>query len=115
MEVGIPICRCGLEAKVVVSWTDDNPGRRFYGCKNYGRESHFRLFTWYDAPLTPRARVVIVGLLRKVKKMERAKKIERICWLCLLDFLHGNSVGYEVIDWVGFISIEFYCMGLFWE
>ncbi|KAL4272525.1 hypothetical protein GQ457_13G023110 [Hibiscus cannabinus] len=38
MEVGIPICRCGLKVKVVVSWTDDNPGRRFYGCKNYGRE-----------------------------------------------------------------------------
>ncbi|KAK8478114.1 hypothetical protein V6N13_032707 [Hibiscus sabdariffa] len=86
MEVGIPICRCGLEAKVVVSWTDDNPGRRFYGYKNYGRESHCRFFAWYDAPLTPRARVVIVGLLRKVKKMERAKKIERICWLCLLIF-----------------------------
>ncbi|KAL4281744.1 hypothetical protein GQ457_03G025180 [Hibiscus cannabinus] len=37
-------------------------------------------FSWYDAHLTPRARVVIVGLLRKVKKMERAKMIERISW-----------------------------------
>ncbi|KAK8661824.1 hypothetical protein V6N13_091416 [Hibiscus sabdariffa] len=88
MEVGIPICRCGLEAKVVVSWTDDNPGRRFYDCKNYRRESHCRFFAWYNAPLTPRARVVIVGLLRKVKKMGRAKKIELYIYGYALTFSH---------------------------
>ncbi|KAL4351756.1 hypothetical protein GQ457_06G024740 [Hibiscus cannabinus] len=86
METGIPICRCGLEAKIATSWTDDNPGRRFFCCKNYGKEGHRRFFAWYDATLTPRARVVIVGLLRKVKRMERARRIERICWLCLLIF-----------------------------
>ncbi|KAK8601565.1 hypothetical protein V6N12_051395 [Hibiscus sabdariffa] len=86
METGVPICRCGLKAKIATSWTDDNPGRRFFGYKYYGREGHCRFFAWYDATLTPRARVVIVGLLRKVKKMERARRIERICWLCLLIF-----------------------------
>ncbi|KAK8696440.1 hypothetical protein V6N13_001575 [Hibiscus sabdariffa] len=86
METGVPICRCDLEAKIATSWADDNPGRRFFGCKNYGREGHCRFFAWYDATLTPRARVVIVGLLRKVKKMERARRIDRICWLCLLIF-----------------------------
>ncbi|KAK8492342.1 hypothetical protein V6N11_066153 [Hibiscus sabdariffa] len=57
METGVPICHCGHESKIVTSWTDENPGRRFFGCKNYGRGSHCRFFAWYDAPLTPRARV----------------------------------------------------------
>ncbi|KAK8555744.1 hypothetical protein V6N13_069826 [Hibiscus sabdariffa] len=86
MEAGVPICHCGHESKIATSWTDENPDRRFFCCKNYGRGSHCRFFAWYDVPLTPRARVVIVGLLRKVKKMERANRIERICWLCLAIF-----------------------------
>lgn len=29
------LCRCGLPAKIVTSWTDNNPGRRFFGCPLY--------------------------------------------------------------------------------
>ncbi|KAF8099956.1 hypothetical protein N665_0234s0004 [Sinapis alba] len=29
------LCRCGLPAKIVTSWTDNNPGRRFFGCLLY--------------------------------------------------------------------------------
>uniref|UniRef100_A0A7N2MXM2 Zinc finger GRF-type domain-containing protein n=1 Tax=Quercus lobata TaxID=97700 RepID=A0A7N2MXM2_QUELO len=28
-------CFCSERPVVVVSWTPDNPGRRFYGCPNY--------------------------------------------------------------------------------
>ena len=42
MEYAGPVkyCRCnmgGRRLKAVrwTSWTDENPGRRFYGCKNY--------------------------------------------------------------------------------
>ena len=28
-------CYCGEKPVLVVSWTPDNPGRRFYGCPNY--------------------------------------------------------------------------------
>ena len=28
-------CYCGEKPVLVVSWTPDNPGKRFYGCPNY--------------------------------------------------------------------------------
>ncbi|KAK8708685.1 hypothetical protein V6N13_059723 [Hibiscus sabdariffa] len=38
---GVSICRCGQQADVVTAWTDENPGRRFFGCKNYGKGLSF--------------------------------------------------------------------------
>ena len=29
------LCLCNIEAPLVTSWTEDNPGRRFYGCGLY--------------------------------------------------------------------------------
>ena len=29
------MCLCNVEAPLVISWTEDNPGRRFYGCGLY--------------------------------------------------------------------------------
>lgn len=44
-------CKCNLLAKIKQSWTDDNPGRRFYGCQGrkvvHGYES-CKFFIWYD-------------------------------------------------------------------
>ena len=28
-------CLCNIEAPLVTSWTEENPGRRFYGCGLY--------------------------------------------------------------------------------
>ncbi|MBA0813532.1 hypothetical protein Gohar_027377 [Gossypium harknessii] len=32
----IPVCYCGNAAKLNTSWSNDNPGRRFFGCKKFG-------------------------------------------------------------------------------
>ena len=38
-DVGEPrastMCYCGVVARLYTSWTVQNPGRRFFGCKNY--------------------------------------------------------------------------------
>ncbi|XP_019099714.1 PREDICTED: uncharacterized protein LOC109132525 [Camelina sativa] len=39
---GGPICNCGKAIIVVKSWTNDNPGRRFYKCAVHG------FFGWAD-------------------------------------------------------------------
>ncbi|CAH8334554.1 unnamed protein product [Eruca vesicaria subsp. sativa] len=34
-DVG-PLCRCSRATKVTLSWSDDNPGRRFHRCEIHG-------------------------------------------------------------------------------
>ncbi len=31
-----PYCRCGIPAALKSAWTEQNAGRRFFGCRNYG-------------------------------------------------------------------------------
>ncbi|CAH8278910.1 unnamed protein product [Arabidopsis lyrata] len=44
------MCRCGLSAKIVTSWTDNNPGRKFFGCRLFKkrRTDHCNYFEWFD-------------------------------------------------------------------
>ncbi|MBA0665026.1 hypothetical protein Goklo_004952 [Gossypium klotzschianum] len=32
----ILVCYCGNATKLNTSWSNDNPGRRFFGCKKFG-------------------------------------------------------------------------------
>ncbi|OMO62967.1 Zinc finger, GRF-type [Corchorus olitorius] len=38
-------CYCDEKAPRWTSWTDENPGRRFYGCKNYKNERYCEFLT----------------------------------------------------------------------
>ncbi|CAL8157879.1 unnamed protein product [Prunus armeniaca] len=35
-EVGQPICHCGNQCRLTTLWTDNNLGRRYWGCADYG-------------------------------------------------------------------------------
>ncbi|KAG8479745.1 hypothetical protein CXB51_029634 [Gossypium anomalum] len=75
----IPVCYCGNPVKLNTSWSNNNPGRRFFGCKKFDNafQKPCQFFSWFDPPLTPRLRVVLLGLLKKVKSLEDARKKER--------------------------------------
>ncbi|XP_057803710.1 uncharacterized protein LOC131019043 [Salvia miltiorrhiza] len=93
-DVEVRHCRCKfegkrLEAKRMTSWTDENPGRRFYGCRNW-KTQNCGFFDWYDEPMSERAREVINGLkkenMKLVKLHESSKppidleaEIEQLC------------------------------------
>ncbi|KAG4179177.1 hypothetical protein ERO13_A10G090350v2 [Gossypium hirsutum] len=64
MSTVIPVCYCGNLAKLNMSWSNDNPGRRFFGYKKFGSgfRKPCRFFTWFDPPLTPRSQIVLLGL-----------------------------------------------------
>ncbi|XP_057765916.1 uncharacterized protein LOC130986504 [Salvia miltiorrhiza] len=47
-----------LKSPIRTSWTEDNPGRRFYGCQNW-KTKKCRFFKWYDEPMGERAIEVI--------------------------------------------------------
>ncbi|KAL4586046.1 hypothetical protein LXL04_010677 [Taraxacum kok-saghyz] len=42
-------CYCGKEAPCTISWSEKNPGRRYYGCKYWPDEKEdCGYFDWYD-------------------------------------------------------------------
>lgn len=59
-------CKCGIPAKIVTSWTHDNPGRKFYVCKfsdyHSGREG-CGYFGWHDKNMEGWQKAVINDLL----------------------------------------------------
>ncbi|KAK4417213.1 hypothetical protein Salat_2546900 [Sesamum alatum] len=68
-------CKCGKQARLKCSWTNENPGRRFYSCEDYKKIRHGRhgcdFFLWEDPPVCPRAMVVVPGLLRNIREKEK--------------------------------------------
>ncbi|CAN1320859.1 hypothetical protein LINPERPRIM_LOCUS31851 [Linum perenne] len=68
-------CVCGAEVVLLTSWTEENPGRRFFRCGNMKKglgngTRHY--FAWLDKPMPFRAKVVINGLRRKMDTYEQA-------------------------------------------
>ncbi|XP_057769876.1 uncharacterized protein LOC130989795 [Salvia miltiorrhiza] len=61
-----------LKASIMTSWTEDNPGRRFYGCRNW-KARHCGFFDWIDAPITERAKEVINDLKSENLKLMKVK------------------------------------------
>nr|GEY98525.1 RNA-directed DNA polymerase, eukaryota [Tanacetum cinerariifolium] len=56
-------CACGLEAVIRTSWTNRNPGRRFYGCPTPS-PTCVNFLWWYDPLMCQRSVQIIPGLLR---------------------------------------------------
>nr|CAD1838560.1 unnamed protein product [Ananas comosus var. bracteatus] len=83
----IPSCFCGESAQIKTSWTDSSSGRRFLGCKNYGVVGACGFFQWFDPLVGDRAKIIIIGLLRKSSKMEdelkQVKKRRIYLWFFL--------------------------------
>ncbi|KAH7858504.1 hypothetical protein Vadar_024703 [Vaccinium darrowii] len=71
------ICFCGRVEKINCSWTTSNPGRRFIGCEHYGKPGACGYFMWVDTSMCDRARVVIPGLLRSIRRLEAQVRREK--------------------------------------
>ncbi|KAL8201073.1 hypothetical protein R6Q57_012412 [Mikania cordata] len=61
-SLNMVFCECGKEAIILTSWTNNNPGRRFYGCPDQG--SKCRFIGWFDQNQCQRCMDIIMGLLR---------------------------------------------------
>ncbi|GJT26634.1 zinc finger, GRF-type containing protein [Tanacetum coccineum] len=62
-------CACGLEAVIRTSWTNRNPGRRFYGCLTLS-PTCVNFLRWYDPPMCQRSVQIVPGLLRSRNELE---------------------------------------------
>ncbi|KAL8516349.1 hypothetical protein ACS0TY_014853 [Phlomoides rotata] len=69
-------CFCAQEAHLRTSWTVDNPGRRFFGCRFWKVDGGgCKYFNWLDDPIEERAKSVILSLLKE--KSEFAMKRQK--------------------------------------
>ncbi|KAL8511835.1 hypothetical protein ACS0TY_018317 [Phlomoides rotata] len=72
------VCFCGIQTRIRTSWTDNNPGRRFHGCKDWNRVGGgCGFFKWYGTEMSPRAKYVILSLLKEKREFVKPKNQEK--------------------------------------
>ncbi|XP_020245250.1 uncharacterized protein LOC109823384 [Asparagus officinalis] len=79
--VGMKICKCRMDCGYYTSFTDENPGRRFYKCQN--PNGGCGMWEWFDRPLCnvsstlfPILRDEILNLRSELKLRDR--QIQRV-------------------------------------
>ncbi|KAL6626781.1 hypothetical protein ACP70R_030507 [Stipagrostis hirtigluma subsp. patula] len=66
-------CHCGEKAALWISWSDENPGRRYMTCYR-AREGGCEYARWYDAsPPPPFVRTLLVDLRDAVWSLKRER------------------------------------------
>ncbi|KAB1212885.1 hypothetical protein CJ030_MR5G010185 [Morella rubra] len=89
------VCSCGLKALLKSSWTNSNPGRRFFGCENFdGNSRHCNYFCWFDHPTYPRGMEVGRHLTKKIKVLENER-----------DSLKHDKRSLKMLLWESWIAI----------
>ncbi|KAK4604034.1 hypothetical protein RGQ29_012515 [Quercus rubra] len=80
-------CFCSEKPVLVVSWTPDNPGRRFYGYPNYWVGRKCKFFQWHDDEIYERGKVLISEQRKRILTLEVAivgyRKREKRLLICL--------------------------------
>ncbi|KHN31103.1 hypothetical protein glysoja_030754, partial [Glycine soja] len=69
-------CLFNIEAPLVTSWTEENPGRHFYGCgayKDTGRKG-CNFFQWHDPVGNICQKKIIVALMKEVDDLKFIEK-----------------------------------------
>ncbi|GKC58663.1 zinc finger, GRF-type containing protein [Tanacetum coccineum] len=84
-------CACGLEAVIRTSWTNRNPGRRFYGCPTLS-PTCVNFLRWYDPPMCQRSVQIIPGLLRSRNELEEI--------LAMVEEKRRKLLTFLIISWV---------------
>ncbi|KAG8377439.1 hypothetical protein BUALT_Bualt08G0033000 [Buddleja alternifolia] len=91
------ICYCRRLAVIRCSWTDANPGRRFYSCELHRNAGGCGFFVWLDPPMCERSRNVIPGLLGSTERLQVelqiARRREKRVWIAV------------VISWLIFVLL----------
>ncbi|KAK3153437.1 hypothetical protein QOZ80_2BG0172610 [Eleusine coracana subsp. coracana] len=65
-------CHCRRKATLWISWSDDNPGRRYMKCY-CAREGGCDMYEWYEGPVDPFVSTLLVDLRNDVWALKRQK------------------------------------------
>ncbi|XP_050208271.1 uncharacterized protein LOC126657605 [Mercurialis annua] len=67
----VPKCKCGVNAKVMVAWTEKNPGQRSFRCSN--RKCSF--FNWYDEEYAPHIKNMLNSLKKEKEILQKEGEV----------------------------------------
>ncbi|XP_031090716.1 uncharacterized protein LOC115995711 [Ipomoea triloba] len=70
------VCICGNNLKLCTSWTNQNPGRRYWICSNEKGLRNCSFFEWLDPPMYSRSEMIIHGLLKRINNAKQ--EIQRL-------------------------------------
>ncbi|CAL1354352.1 unnamed protein product [Linum trigynum] len=71
-----PFYHCGEPTNLKTSWTEANPGIRFYGCRRYGTNGACNYFRWLDPALDEYTRNVVLNFHRRIRELEKRQNKE---------------------------------------
>ncbi|KAK3137256.1 hypothetical protein QOZ80_5BG0449940 [Eleusine coracana subsp. coracana] len=66
-------CKCGQKATMWISWSDDNPDRRYVKCYR-ARSGGCDMYEWFEGPVDPFVATLLVDLRNEVWKLRRQKR-----------------------------------------
>ncbi|KAB1220295.1 hypothetical protein CJ030_MR3G019041 [Morella rubra] len=88
-----PRCFCDLRAISTTAFTDENWGRRFWGCVKYKDGGHCNYFAWRDPKMCAYGR----RLIRQLREMHGQKLSEEISWESISGQLQKQNKNIEAI------------------
>ncbi|KAG2602659.1 hypothetical protein PVAP13_5KG701000 [Panicum virgatum] len=65
------MCRCGLKAPRWISWSDENPGRRYYQCRRGRSDMDCGFLMWIDPEPTPFMKTLLLDLRDAVWRLKK--------------------------------------------
>ncbi|XP_031097157.1 uncharacterized protein LOC116001418 [Ipomoea triloba] len=68
-------CKCGHQLKIRTSWTNENPGRRFWLCSAGISRLGCGFVDWYDPPMCSRSKRIIPGLLKRINRQDEEIRV----------------------------------------
>ncbi|KAK4271254.1 hypothetical protein QN277_019972 [Acacia crassicarpa] len=99
-EGPIRYCHHNLLAPRWMSWSEGNPGRRFYGSPNYYQDGGCGYFEWHDGVFGDRENAVIKDLLTDIDKLYEENNHLRRGNACARNYQDAVAVegkaGYEL-------------------
>ncbi|CAN6202348.1 unnamed protein product [Urochloa humidicola] len=67
------LCQCRMKAPRRISWSEDNPGRRYYRCRRAWSAMDCGFFLWMDPEHTPFMKNLLLDLRNEVWRLRKER------------------------------------------
>ncbi|CAL4898341.1 unnamed protein product [Urochloa decumbens] len=89
------MCRCGRKTPCWISWSDENPGRRYYRCPSGLMPGDCSFFRWIDREATEFERQLLCDLCDAIFQLRRdnreARQVNELLQRKVADIIQGKE------------------------